>query len=240
MNNLKKIREENNLTEKEIAKLLKVPKFRYLSWENDLSDIPSQYLFSLSYLYGVGYDELLNYEKPDALDYSLRRMAVQKKYTNRITRIWIWITVFVALVAALIVLLINLAPQMHAKSHAEYVYHSLVDNIHETVSDDTDISNVIYYANKNSGLTQEQYMRGVAILTFDRRYIIFYMDGGMQYMHEVTNNTFLIYAHGNVTEDNHSSQFEVVGYSEWNYLLIRENGETPLADLVLCYKESLK
>lgn len=238
MTNLKRLREENNLTVKEVANLLKVTRGRYLSWENDTADIPSMYLYSLSYLFGVGYDEIIAYEKQDDLDFSMRREAVRKRYTKRITKIWIGITAVIAVIATIITILVNLAPQIHAKSHADSVYHQAEDYVHKRLGDDMCIEDLIGYANRNCGIQAETYMSSLAIVPVSRDYMIFFSNGQQKYIIDISEG-FLTVAHGNIYEGEYSYSFEIVGYSIWYYLVIYEDGNPPLKELIDCYSASL-
>ena len=223
------------MSEKDVARILQVPTLRYKSWEDDQSDIPSKYLFSLTYLYGISYDELLAYEAPDDLDYEMRKSAVKRRYLKGITKLWIAITVIVAIIAISIVTIVNLAPQAHAKYHSDKVYAQMMDNIHKELGDDTTIEDVLYFANENSGIDEENYMTEVVIVPLNMPYMIFYSLGKNRFMYDISEG-YLVADHGNITEGEYSVSFEVIAFRNWNYFLIFEDSNTPLNDLVLCYK----
>ena len=238
MNNLKKLREENNLSIKELANLLKVTKGKYTSWENDNEDVPSKYLFSLSYLYGVGYDELLAYEVPDDLPYSLRKEAVRKKYTKHVTRVWIALTALVVFLAVISIIIVNLVPQIHAKYHTNQVYSKMINYLHEEVPD-ASILDVVAYANVQSGIEEELYAIDVCIITYDRQYMLFYSYENIRYMLDIPEGHYVM-AHGNIHEGEKDAYFEVVTYSVYNFIVIYENpDEIPFKDVIDCYKASL-
>jgi transcriptional regulator with XRE-family HTH domain len=237
--NLNRLREENNLTVKDMAHLLKVTSGKYLSWENDTADIPSMYLYSLSYLFGVGYDEIIAYEKQEDLDFSMRRDAVKKRYTKRITKILIALTVIAAFIATAISILVNLAPQIHAKMHADSCYSQAVDYVHERFGDDMSVEKLLGYANKNCGIQADIYMSSVAIVPVSRQFMIFFSNGKQKNIIDITSG-FLTVAHGNIYEGEYSYSFEIVGYSIWYYLVIYEDGNPPLKDLIDCYSASLE
>ena len=239
MTNLKKLREENNLSVKDMANLLKITKGKYLSWENDNEDIPSKYLYSLSYLFGVGYDEIIAYEKPDDLDFSLRMNAVKKKYLKKVTRLWILLTSIVVVLAILISLIVNLSPQQHAKWHATYTYSKMEDYYRKELGADANVEDLIQYANVQSGIHEDNFVSDLCVITFDRNYMIFFSRGKTRYIIDIAEG-HLVVGHGNVHEGELSAYFEVVRYSAWNYIVIYENSNTPLKDLIDCYKTSLE
>ena len=102
MNNLKEIREKNNLTIKDLSKMLKVPSSRIQEWEKDLVTPSIEHLQSLSYLYDVSLDELLPYTKPDLFNFELRSKSVRKKYQRKFNIIMISIISIVTIISLLI------------------------------------------------------------------------------------------------------------------------------------------
>lgn len=70
MKRLKELRQERNLTQQELGKLLDVSGQTILNWENDINDPPIPKLIKISKLFNVSVDYLLgvqsnetNYEK---------------------------------------------------------------------------------------------------------------------------------------------------------------------------------
>ena len=59
MNNLKSLRKENNLLQKDIATFLKMSQNGYSQYENEVTDIPTIVLKKLSNYYNVSIDYLL-------------------------------------------------------------------------------------------------------------------------------------------------------------------------------------
>lgn len=226
------------MTEKDVANLLKVTKGKYLSWENDLEDIPQTYLYSLVYLYGVSYDELLAYEKPDSLEYPMRLQSVRKKYTKRITKIWIAVTLAIAAIAIIIFNLVRLSPQIHSKYHSDSVYHTMIDNIHKEISEDTKLSDVLAYVNANSGLKEEYYVSSVAVVPVTNKHMVFYNNGNQYGIIDVRYG-YLVVAHGYIEEGDYKASFDVVKYSIWCYVVIHEDDDTPFSDVIDCYSEYL-
>ena len=60
MNKLKEVRKENNLLQKDMARILKMSQNGYSQYENEITDIPSVTLKRIACYFNVSVDYLLN------------------------------------------------------------------------------------------------------------------------------------------------------------------------------------
>jgi len=61
--NLKKLRNRTKLSQQEIADMLNLDRSTYINWENETSDVKSQYIPKLAEIFKVGIEDLFNEEK---------------------------------------------------------------------------------------------------------------------------------------------------------------------------------
>ena len=235
MNNLKEIREKNNLTVKQLANLLKVSSGRIQEWEKDLATPSIEHLQSLSYLYDVSLDELLPYTKPDTLSFNMRANAVKKKYKRKFNIIMIALISIITIVSLLIVTITALYPQIHAKQHAQAYYDKTINYVRTETNED--LESVLYFANIHSTLEQDKYVESIAIVTFDSNYLIYFHNGKMRAILDISKGLNLTTS-AKIHVGDKEFDMPVGDYQEVYYLIIYETPEVGLKDLVLAYKES--
>jgi len=72
--NLKNIRNDNDLTQKDVADKLGVNQFTYKNWENGIVMIPLKYIDQLSVIYNARLSYLLGLEKSYKTDYTVKEI----------------------------------------------------------------------------------------------------------------------------------------------------------------------
>lgn len=73
-NNLKKVRNDKDITQEEIAKILKVNRSTYKNWENGIVMIPIEIADELSIFYNVRLSYILGLECKKKLDVKIEKM----------------------------------------------------------------------------------------------------------------------------------------------------------------------
>ena len=79
MNRLKELREDKDLFQKDIAKILNMSQTGYSQYETETNDIPTEVLKKLANFYNTGIDYLL-YETDERKPYSKSIMQTKNKF----------------------------------------------------------------------------------------------------------------------------------------------------------------
>ena len=66
-NNLRKFRNKNNISQQEVADTLGIDRKTYITWENGMSDIKSQYIPELAKIFNVEIGELFREKSSDII-----------------------------------------------------------------------------------------------------------------------------------------------------------------------------
>ena len=235
MNNLKEYREKNELSVKRLANIFKVPQSTIIAWENGTKDPSMMQLQSLSYLYDCSFDDLFPYTKPDPYEFGVRKSAVFKKYQKRCNKIIISIILSITIIALLIVLMVNLTPQIHAKWHAQRYFDEMKEYCYKETNEE--YGTIVEYANKNSDLDEDKYCKGVAVVTYDMEYIIYFHYGKMRAMIDIHKNLKLT-LEATITVNSTTIPMEIGDYQNVYYLIVYESNEPGLKKIVDQYKIS--
>lgn len=81
-NNLKRLRNDNDYTQQDIAKQLGVNPFTYKNWENGIVMIPIDIADKLSVFYNVTLSYILGIDKNLKIDYKIRSLKYDKLLNN--------------------------------------------------------------------------------------------------------------------------------------------------------------
>lgn len=235
MNNLKEYREKNNLTVEGLARIFKVSKSTILAWENGLKMPSMMQLQSLSYLYDASFADLYPYTKPDPYEFPARRSAVFKKYKKRLNKILIALIASITIISLLIVLLVGLTPQIHGKWHAQHYFDQMKDYVYEETGEG--YGKILLYANENSDLEEDKYVRAIAVVTYDRKYIVYFHYGQMRAIIDISKGLRLT-NEATITVNETTIHMDIGDYQDVYYLIIYESNEPGLKDIVEQYKIS--
>ena len=61
--NLRKLRNKTKLSQQEVADMLGLDRSTYINWENETSDVKSQYIPKLAEIFKVNIDDLFDWKK---------------------------------------------------------------------------------------------------------------------------------------------------------------------------------
>ncbi len=233
MNNLKEYREKHEMSVKTLANIFKVSKSTINAWENGTKTPSMMQLESLSYLYDCSFSDLYPYEKPDPYEFPQRRSAVFKKYMKRLNAKLIALILGIAALASIIVLLCNLAPQIHGKWHAQNYFDEMKNYVYQETN--VNYGKVITFAKEHSDLAENEYIHGVAVVTYDSKYIVYFHYDKMRAMIDINGNLILT-KQATMTVNDQSVALDIADYQDVYYIIIYESKEPGLKEIVEQYK----
>lgn len=235
MNNLQEYREKNNLSVKRLANIFKVTQGTILAWEKGTKTPSMTQLESLSYLYDCSFDDLFPYTKPDPYDFQQRKSAVFKRYKRRLNKILISLIIGITLVSLAIVFLVGLTPQIHAKWHAQHYFDEMKEYVYKETKEQ--YGTIITFAKEHSDFEATKNIGGVAVVTYDSKYLIYFHYDKMRSILDISEGLTLT-ATATVDVNGNTFTLDIADYQDVYYIVLYESPEPGLKQIVEQYKIS--